>query len=707
MLKKLWIYRDIDDKAAEKLSEEAGISRMLAKVFVSRGILDSEYVKSFLKPDISKLCDPFLMNGMEAAAERILQAVEKCEDILIYGDYDVDGVISTSILYRFLGSLGAKVQYYIPDRMEDGYGLTMPVAEKIKAFGISLMITVDCGITSVEEVKCLQEYGIQVIITDHHECTETLPNALAVINPHKPGCAYPFKELCGAGVALKLVQALCARSGCGGKFEEFLDLAAMATIADVVPLLGENRIIAGIGIKKMLTSANQGLNALIREAGFADKTLTSYNVAFGLAPRVNAAGRLGSAVRGVRLFTTDDRVLAEALAKELDEENKRRQDTENRILEEAIAYVGTKLDAVREKVLVVCGEGWHHGVIGIVASKLLDRYNRPCIVISIEDGIGKGSARSIKSFNIFKALNCCADLLERFGGHEMAAGITINEDKIAEFRDRLNTYADGVLTDTDMLPCIKLDTILERGDITQDSVCELESMAPFGEGNPNPVFGYRALNVGDVRMLSGGKHLKLRLADGSFSAEAVGFGLGEQIGCCPAGGTIDIAFTPEINKWNGSERLQLNIRDIRPCVYTDLDKYIVFSKSNDYNKYIDLREILALKEQNCLNTAEMIPERNEFEAVYRFIKSFSKTSQTNVEFPDLFAASAQISEKFKVKINFFKLKRVLEIFDELGLMTFETMDGKSAVVGFMGNKGKVDLDASRLYSELQRLSGAS
>ena len=706
MLKKIWVYRDFDGKAAEKLAEEAGISRMLAKVFVSRGIEDSGYVKAFLNPDISRMHDPFLMDGMEAAVGRILKALENDEEILIYGDYDVDGVISTSILYRFLCSLGIRVQYYIPDRMEDGYGLTMPVTEKIMEMNISLMITVDCGITSVEEVDRLQENGIQIIVTDHHECKETLPDALAVINPHKAGCDYPFKELCGAGVALKLIHALCIKSGRDADYQEYLDLAALATIADVVPLLGENRIIAGFGTKKMLVTDNQGLKALIREAGFADKPISSYNVAFGLAPRVNAAGRLGSAARGVRLFTTDDRVMAEALARELDEENRKRQDTENSILEEAITYVETELDAVNEKVLVVCGEGWHHGVIGIVASKIQDRYSRPCIVISVEKEVGKGSARSIKSFNIFKALNFCADLLERFGGHEMAAGITINADKISEFRSRINTYADSILTAVDMMPCIKLDTVLERGDITQESVMELEGMAPFGEGNPNPLFGYRAFNVSDIRTLSSGKHLKLRLADGSLSTEAVGFSLGELAGSFTAGEAVDIAFTPEINKWNGSERLQLNLRDIRPCIYADLDKYIVFSKPNDYNKYINLKELVVLKELNYLNAAEMIPERSEFEAVYRFIKGLAKIRQDTVELSDLFSVSAQISERFNVKTNYFKLKRVLEIFDELGLLTVESAGRNSAFIGFVESKGKVDLDASRLYSELQRLSEA-
>ncbi len=570
---KVWVnnYKDIDEQRVARLAKAAGISQMLAKVFISRGVHDSGFIRDFMKPELSAMHDPFLMDGLDKAVDRILQAVKYGERILIYGDYDVDGIVGTSILYTYLTSIGAKVQYLLPNRIEDGYGLTESTVEKVKQLDVSLMITVDCGITSVEEIDCLMRGGLQVIVTDHHECKEELPDAYAVLNPHKPGCTYPFKELCGAGVALKLIQGLCIRRGLmeeSGKqdgFMQYIDLVALATIADVVPLVGENRTIASYGLKAMKSTKNQGLAALIKVAGLGEKPITSYNAAFGLAPRVNAAGRLGDAHRGVRLFTAQDRMLAEALAKELDMENRSRQEAENIIIEEAITYVDEKLAPHKHKVLVVAGEGWHQGIIGIVASKLVERYSRPCIVISVEEGIGKGSGRSIKCFNLFKAFTLCEDLFERFGGHEMAAGLTIQEGRINELRTRINEYADAILTDDDLVPHVRVDVLLERGDITMSAVRELAAMAPFGEANPSPQFGYLALSAVDIRTMSGGKHLRLKLADGAFTVDAVGFNMGNHARKLGPGDVVDAVFVPEINVWKETERLQLNLRDIRPC----------------------------------------------------------------------------------------------------------------------------------------------
>lgn len=535
---------------------------------------------------------------------------------------------------------------------------------------------------------------------------------------------------------------------------KYIDLVALSTIADIVPLVGENRIIASLGLKAMETTANKGLEALIKVAGYGGKEITSYAAAFGLAPRVNAAGRLGSAERGVRLFTTDDRVLAEALARELDEENRLRQATEDSILEEAVEYVETKLDPDREKVLVICGEGWHHGVIGIVSSKITERYNRPSVVIAIdEDGTGKGSARSIRSFNLFKALSDCGDLMERFGGHEMAAGLTISSDRIDELRRRLNEYADSVLTDADMLPCIRVDAFLDRGDITFESVRELAKMAPYGESNPTPNFGYMALKIADIRTLSQGKHLKLRLCDGDFSVEAVGFNLGGLAERYSAGDAVDVVFTPDINLWNGTEKLQLNIRDIRSCVFTILDKNIVFNISNDYNNIV-MRQISSLKGQYRLEPAALVPERSELETVYRFIRACGKkacskdtygmqmtgvkacskdtycmqvtgvkaysrdTYDMQIEgkaaaggtasfiIDDLYGLSALLSEKYSIPMNFFKLKKALQIFEELGLVKLEDTDRMGVIVSLAEGVEKVDLGSSKLYAGLQAVRTA-
>jgi single-stranded-DNA-specific exonuclease len=617
--KYLWTYKEFDEREVDRLAAGAGISRLLAKVFVSRGVSGPEgieYVKDFLDIDTARLHDPFLMDGMDWAVARILRAVGSRESILVYGDYDVDGVVSTSILLDFLAALGADARYFIPDRMEDGYGITMSSAVKVKELAPSVVITVDCGITSVEEVKYLMESGIDVIVTDHHECKQELPQAVAVLNPHKPGCPYPFRELSGAGVAFKLIQAICisvagekdrcsttaatsssfispttapcclstpaAASGSFSStvaemstgtpavgadyFMKYIDLVALSTIADVVPLVGENRIIAALGLKAMKTTRNKGLDALTKVSGYGGKELSAYAVAFGIAPRVNAAGRLGSADRAVRLFTTDNLLLAEAIAKELNEENRLRQETENMILEQAVAYVEEHLDPSREKVLVVRGEGWHHGVIGIVASKITERYHRPCIIISIEeDGTGKSSARSIRNFDLFRALTACEDLLDRFGGHEMAAGLTIQGSRIDELRRRINEYADSVLADADMIPCLRIDAFVEHGDLTMESVQELDKMAPYGESNPKPGFGYKALRITDIRTMGAGRHLRLHLRDADVSYEAVGFNMGELSKRYRAGDIVDLAFSPDINEWNGTRRLQLVIKDIRPC----------------------------------------------------------------------------------------------------------------------------------------------
>ena len=677
MQQKNWVNREIDENEVEKLVQSAGVTRALAKVFVSRGMLDSGQVKKFMNPDIGSMADPFQMDGMSEAVERILHAISGSEKIVIYGDYDVDGVAATSILYNFLKSRGAAAQYFIPDRMEDGYGLTFSSVEKVKELKASLMITVDCGISSVEEVKALQDSGMQVIVTDHHECRELLPDAVAVLNPHKPGCSYPFKELAGAGVALKLVQALGIKLGCPDEFAGYLDLAALATIADMVPLQGENRIIASCGLKAMETTRNIGLSALIMAAGFGDKPISSYSVAFGLAPRVNAAGRLGDAGRSVELFTTKDPVMAEALAKELDSENKSRQETETEILDGAIAFVQERLDPVRDKVLVVSGEGWHHGVIGIVASKVLEKYNRPCIVISFENGIGKGSGRSIAGLNLFKALTSCEDLLERFGGHEMAAGLTIHEDKLDELRARLNEYADKVLTEADLIPCVKVDAFIRSEDITMDSAGELAKMAPFGCGNAGPVFGYTAICIGDIKTLSAGKHLKLRLSDHNLNIEAIGFNMGELAEVYETGDVIDAIFSMEVNSWNGSERLQLNIKDIKTCIFLALDKDIVFVRANDYNRYNNsLQEFYGQLGYCHLKTSDIVPERKELEAVFRYIRACCRTANKDgsaakpgskdfiqqfnegmrFEIADLFALSTLLSQKNRMAINFFKLK---------------------------------------------------
>ena len=728
MHQSLWVYKEYNEAEVDRLAAGAGISRLLAKVFVSRGVSGPEgieYVKGFLDIDAARLHDPFLMDGMDMAVERMLRAVRDRESILVYGDYDVDGVTSTSMLLDFLTTLGADARYFIPDRMEDGYGITMSSATKVRELAPSVVVTVDCGITSVEEVRYLTESGIDVIVTDHHECKPELPQAVAVLNPHKPGCPYPFKELSGAGVALKLIQAMCM-SIAGGKgdsipaadkdaYLKYIDLAALSTIADIVPLVGENRIIAGLGLKAMETTRNKGLEALIRVAGYGGKEISSYAAAFGLAPRVNAAGRLGSADRAVRLFTTNNVLLAEAIARELNEENRLRQETENEIFEQAVAYVEANLDPVKEKMLVVCGEGWHHGVIGIVASKITERYYRPSIIISTdEDGTGKGSARSIRNFDLFRALTACEDLLDRYGGHEMAAGLTIQSNRIDELRKRINEYADSVLTDDDLMPCLKIDAFAESSDLTIESVQELDKMAPYGESNPKPAFGYMALRIAAIRTMSAGKHIKLLLRDTDMPhVEAVGFNMGELAQQYRAGDVVDLVFVPDINEWNGTRRLQLIIRDIKPCVFAKLDKNIVFNMSNDYNNSV-MRLINSLRQQYRLDPAALVPERAELEMVYRYVRARwrnggadasgnGNAAVTSFAIEDIHELSSLMSAKLGIRMNYFKLKKALEIFSELGLLTLESAEPGGLVVEPVDGADRVELEASAIYKQLQAI----
>lgn len=831
MQQKMWVYKEYNEEEVDRLAAGAGISRLVAKVFVSRGVSGPEgieYVKGFLDIDEARLHDPFLMDGMDVAVERVLRAVAGREKILIHGDYDVDGVTGTSILYDFLKLLGADAVYFIPDRMEDGYGLTMSSAAKVKELAPSLVITVDCGITSVEEVRWLMESGIDVIVTDHHECMQELPQAVAVLNPHRPGCRYPFSELSGAGVAFKLIQAICARvaegkarvaggeangtaaaygsvaggtdssaaSVAGGTdnsaasvsdgsaasatdgrvssvsdgsaasatdgsaatandsrgfvsdpgagalstntvssdtvsadpymdsnagninedtYLKYIDLVALSTIADIVPLTGENRIIAGLGLKAMQTTKNVGLDALIKVSGFGGREIDTFAVAFGLAPRVNAAGRLGSADRAVRLFTTDNPLLAEVLAKELNEENRLRQETENEIFGQAVAFVEEKLDPAREKVLVVCGEGWHHGVIGIVASKIAERYYRPTIIISLEeDGTGKASARSIEKFDLFRALTACEDLLDRYGGHEMAAGLTIQGSRIEEFRKRINEYADSVMVDEDLMPRLRIDAFVENSDLTLESVQELDKMEPFGEANPKPCFGYVGLRIADIRTMSSGKHLRLMLYAGCTPVEAVGFGMGELAQQYRVGDVVDLAFVPGINEWRGARRLQLVVRDIRPGVFAKLDKNIVFTMSNDYNNN-DIKLISSLRQQYRLDPADLVPERAELEQVYRYVRAHWRAGTANGSDSDpgkggsafiienIHELSTLMSARLGIRMNCFKLKKALEIFTELGLMTLESAGPGGLVVRQADGADRVCLEASTLYTRLQAI----
>lgn len=688
MNNKLWIYRDCEEGKVERLAREAGISRLMAGVFAARGIDEPDYVRDFIKPSLEKLHSPFLLKDVEKAVDRIIKAIERKEKIVIYGDYDVDGVTSTSMLLNFLLTQGASVDYFIPDRFDEGYGLTAGAVDKVLQMGAKLVVTVDCGITAIDEIDMLNVNNVQVIVTDHHECKNMLPDAFAVINPHRSDCEYPFKELAGVGVVFKLVHALCLVLGDGSLFLKYLDLVTLGTIADIVKLLDENRIIVKHGLGAIEKTENIGLRALIAVSGLTDKPINTYNIGFGLAPRINAAGRTGSAARAVTLLTTDDEKLAERIAAELNEENRYRQETEKEILQQAIEYVESQVNLEAENVIVAVGKGWHHGIIGIVASRITERYYRPCILISEEDGMGRGSGRSIEGFNLFQALTHCKDTLVKFGGHELAAGLSLDIANLPEFKKRINSYAGSILTEKELTPRIKIDYAVKKEDISIESVAQLEMLAPFGPGNSSPVFSFDSLKIADIRCISEKKHLKLKLEDNGFFIDAVGFNMGELEGCYKASDYLDSAFTLEINTWNNSSKVQMLLKDLRP------HKAIVFDGSNDYN--INKLE-------------EMIPRRNDLVAVYQFIRNNGGNDpdqQYGKRFvaEDLPELSRGIAARYGVSMNQLKLCKCLDIFEELKLLKKDKFGDKGLIILLTGNgKEKVSLEESKIFRELHGL----
>ncbi len=697
---KLWIHREYNDNEIVRLASEAGISPLLAKVFVSRGVSDPGYVRAFLSPSLDSLRSPFLLQDMEKAVDRIVYAIEKKERILIYGDYDVDGVTSTAILLDFLASAGADAGFYIPDRFEEGYGLSDSAVDNVLKLGADLVITVDCGITAIHEIERLNGSNITVIVTDHHECREILPDAYAVINPHRPDCTYPFKELAGVGVVFKLVHALCQVLSLGERYLNYLDLAALGTVADVVQLLDENRIIVKFGLNAIEKTDNPGLKALIAVAGLKDKPVNTYSVGFAMGPRINAAGRTGSAARAVELFTTRDRQLADEIAGELNEANKYRQQTEAEILQQAILYVESQVDLEREKVIVVAGKDWHHGIIGIVASRIAERYYRPCILISEEDGVGRGSGRSTEGFNLFQALSHCESLLEKYGGHELAAGLTLDMANLEQFRERINHYADTIMTEDDLLPRIKIDTGLNSGEITLTNVIELELLSPFGQGNPCPVFSLEALKLREIKAVGDGKHLKLKLEDSSFCIDAIAFNMGEQAGSFLVSDMLDSVFTLEINTWNNMQKVQMVLKDLK------LHKAIVFNGLNDYNITIDALG----RADNTMRPEEIIPERADLAAVYQYIRGrIKKSAEGNVlglTAEELSRLPKIIADRYKVGMNQFKLHKCIEIFEELKLLEKKPAGDRGIRVALRDSgKAKVNLEDSALYRELQGLKG--
>ncbi|HEV7860268.1 MAG TPA: single-stranded-DNA-specific exonuclease RecJ, partial [Pyrinomonadaceae bacterium] len=568
-MNKRWIVREQDERGALALAELLGVSKVVAGLLMARGCVDESSARKFLRPSHDQLHDPALMLGMSDAVSRILRAIDAGEKILVYGDYDVDGTTGTVVLRKALQLLGASTGYHVPHRFTEGYGVQQPALEKALANGFKVVVSVDCGIRAHEPLHWARANGLDVIVTDHHlpDEGEGAPPAYAVLNPNQKGCDYPDKNLAGVGVAFKLAHALLRERGRESLIGGFLKMVAIGTVADVAQLVGENRTIVALGLADLPKATNPGLRALMDVAGCGDgRSMTSTDLGFRLGPRINAAGRMDAARAVVELFEATEAAQAQRLAQHLEERNRERQSVQREIVKLAFAELeSTKDSDPHYRVAVIAGDGWHRGVIGIAASKIAERINRPCVVISLDEEMGHGSARSIEAYHLLSGLTECADLFERYGGHSHAAGLSIKRDRIGDLRRRLNEHAARCLCDEDLVPVLHIDAELPAEALTLKLAEELISLEPYGAGNPRPVFMTRGLRLmGDPRVMKE-RHYKLKLmGQDNRLLEAVWWDGVEEAKQTPSpNDRIELAYTLEPNTWQGVTRLQLIVKDMR------------------------------------------------------------------------------------------------------------------------------------------------
>ncbi|MEF9991007.1 MAG: single-stranded-DNA-specific exonuclease RecJ [Romboutsia sp.] len=564
ILDKKWTLKYKGNVKESELSKKLKISQEISQILKNRGIDNEKDAEIFMNPSLEYLRDPFLMKDMKKAVDRIKYGMENNQNIWIYGDYDVDGVSSTSILMLYFKSIGYPAKYYIPNRLEEGYGINEDAIRTIHYQKCDLIISVDCGITSVKEVEVANELGIDVIITDHHECQSEIPNAYAVINIKQENCNYPFKELCGCGVAFKLIQALTPKDIFEHTMYNYLEIATLATICDIVPVVDENRIIVKNGLKLMKEGNNLGLRELIKVCGVESNKIGSSHIGFSIGPRINASGRLGYSYLGVELFTTSSKEEASEIANLLEEKNNERQLIEARMYQEAEAIIQSNERYTTDKVIVIAKEGWQHGIIGIVASKLTEKYYKPTILLTIEDGEATGSARSIKGFSIFDALVKCKHLLNKFGGHEQAAGLGLDADKVDILSDEVNRFAQYSLNEEDMIENIDIELELDENNIDLDLVDELHKLEPYGLKNPNPRFIIRDALLTDIRVMGKNQnHLKFTIEKEGNVYDCVGFNMAHFKSGYTVGDRVDVLFQLGENDFRGRKKVQLLLKDMR------------------------------------------------------------------------------------------------------------------------------------------------
>lgn len=658
----------------------AELGALVAKVLAARGIVDAGEAKEFLRADVGLLREPDGLKDMDKAVARLERAMERGETIAVYGDYDVDGVTATCLLFDFFCRRGAKALWYIPRRLEDGYGLNCRGLDALKAQGAQVVVTVDCGITAVDEVEYAKSLGMEVIVTDHHACKDDLPAAVAVVDPHRPDCPYPFKGLAGVGVALKLAMAL------GARLDDYADLAALGTVADVMPVLDENRAIIHRGLELMNTTPRLGVRALLESAGAA-APVTAVTLGYTLAPRLNAAGRLGVTEISVELLLSRDPDQAQALARELCDLNRRRQALEGDIFQDCIDRVDREVGD--DPAIVLAGEGWHQGVVGIVASRLAERFHKPTFMISLSGGMGKGSCRSAGGISLFQGLESVAELLEGYGGHAMAAGFTVKEENIPALRARLNAWVEKNRKEGDAESTLRVDVALPNAELlTVEEVAALDVLEPYGAGNPKPVFTLPRTTLIDMeRVGAEGKHMRLRFRSRSQRLAAIFFSCPKEDWDFAPEDRVDVAFTPQINEFRGRRTVQLVVQDVRQTAGRgERDREV-------YQKYRQGETLSAAEAQS------LIPSREEFEALWR---------QLRAQAPFTLEPVGQMP-RWAVQLTrrpgcLARTMVGLEVFSERGLIDLENGSGRVSVT--LRPRGpKVDLEQSPILMELRALAG--
>ncbi len=676
------------DRAAEQTLCSSGISALAALTLAGRGIHSRDEAAAFLASGPELLHDPMLLRDMDKAVARIHLAIERGETIAVFGDYDVDGITSTCLLSSYLTQQGAKVIPYIPDRLTEGYSLNTDAITRLRLKGARLLVSVDCGITNLKETDFARGIGMDVIITDHHECKDELPNAAAVVNPHRPDCPYPFKQLAGVGVALKLCLALTPEAERSQTLDDYVDLAAIGTVADVMSLTDENRAIVSMGLRALSHTCRPGLVMLMRECGLEGKLISANSIGFTLAPRINAAGRMGCPQVAAQLLMTQSAEDGAALAQTLCDLNRERQLIEQEIFAQCLEILEQQPE-LSQHAIVLAGHSWHQGVVGIVASRLSERFSVPAFMICLdEENKGKGSCRSYGGFNLFKALEECDDLLEGFGGHELAAGFTILNENVDAFRSKMQLLASRWQAEHPCVSTLPVDAVLDDANlITLESVTDLQHLEPFGTGNPQPTFVLTGASISSITPVGKGRHTRLRVTRDGCSFDAILFSYAPEATGLQIGARADLAFYPQINVFRGTRSIQLMLLDVKAAPsLAQLDRML-------YERWKQ-GESFHPKELQML-----IPERQDFVAVWRYL---SAHAASNLFRESPMKLARNISRAAGLRETYARTMICLEVLQERGLIHFDTQPN-AVQIRIQPVQGKVDLEASEILRSLRAM----